>query len=412
MPNVFISHSTLDNDIAIKIAGQLKQNGVTAWIDDETIQAGDGIGTDISEGIDKCTHFFLLWSTHAQFSEMVKMEWNAALNRKKTIIVGILDNIKVPAILSGLRYLDFRNFDKAFRELLEALQETCTDNFKVIIESVHTGEVQHLTILRKANVRYLAIEAQKAFDLKTELDTGSISSFPIRWILVDVRAKQVWKDLPESERDRLYALVYSEAGPKFCYSELDKLEDIGVYNGIVFHAHFIQHATILEGLRYVHGDSNMRSLPSGSLIGTHKIDNMLAGLVRSQTGLNELGREPNLGEPIRLTIRLVDKDNNPVEGIGVDIYIPHQDKIEQNTFFPFSFVRGSKTNFNGEAIFEKILGRQTVRVSITTHKVYRDRWWEPDYGFSYSNTGDTSVKMKRLGEFYIGDKDCDVTFSI
>jgi hypothetical protein len=61
--DVFISHSTKDNQVADAICHVLEQNGVRCWIAPRDIAAGTDYGTEIIRGIKNCTVFFLFFPT-------------------------------------------------------------------------------------------------------------------------------------------------------------------------------------------------------------------------------------------------------------------------------------------------------------------------------------------------------------
>ena len=54
MAKVFISHSWKDNDIAKKIAYELKHDGAEIWIDYARIKPGEGLPDRIGEALEWC----------------------------------------------------------------------------------------------------------------------------------------------------------------------------------------------------------------------------------------------------------------------------------------------------------------------------------------------------------------------
>jgi hypothetical protein len=76
---IFMSHSSKDDDVALRIADELRQRGKQIWIDDYEIKPSkDLLPQQISDALQNCDIFILLWSKNAANSESVKLEWNAA----------------------------------------------------------------------------------------------------------------------------------------------------------------------------------------------------------------------------------------------------------------------------------------------------------------------------------------------
>ena len=121
MAKVFISHSWNDNDISRRIAHELKRDGAEIWIDYARIKGGEALPLRISQALEWCDTLVLTWSKSAADSYYVNLEWQAALDMKKRIVICMLDDAQRPAILRGFLYIDFKNFSKGYEQLLRAL---------------------------------------------------------------------------------------------------------------------------------------------------------------------------------------------------------------------------------------------------------------------------------------------------
>ena len=121
MAKVFISHSWHDNDIAKKIADNLKRDGAEIWIDYATIKSG-AIPVRISQALEWCDTMVLIWSKASAESYYVGLEWQSALDLQKAIIPCIIDDTKRPAILRGFLFIDLRDFDRGYEQLFQALE--------------------------------------------------------------------------------------------------------------------------------------------------------------------------------------------------------------------------------------------------------------------------------------------------
>lgn len=106
---------------------------------------------------------------------------------------------------------------------------------RVVIESVHTGQVCNLKVSPRVSVEWLAQKARAGAGLKDSVDVGSTTRLRIRWVLVDASAFGDWKELPGRMKQDIYAYVKSPGGVEVSFSNLDRLEDLGVHDGIVFY---------------------------------------------------------------------------------------------------------------------------------------------------------------------------------
>jgi hypothetical protein len=136
MPKVFISHSWEDNEIARKIADRLKNDGVTIWVDYESISGGDSLPDKICEALEWCDVLLLIWSNPAISSYYVGLEWKSALDLQKKIIPCVLDGSRLPAILRSFLYIDFRDFEDGYFKLLRALRG------KIYVPKSHPPEME------------------------------------------------------------------------------------------------------------------------------------------------------------------------------------------------------------------------------------------------------------------------------
>jgi len=69
---VFVSHSSKDNDIVKGVVSALEKYNIPYWLDSNEIKYGMKIASSIEQGIDNCTHFFLVWSKDAKKSDKTK----------------------------------------------------------------------------------------------------------------------------------------------------------------------------------------------------------------------------------------------------------------------------------------------------------------------------------------------------
>jgi hypothetical protein len=134
---VFLSHASEDKSFVRQFATDLKANGVTVWLDEEQMVAGDSLVHGLSDGLRSADHVLLFVSTAFFRSSWTTIEANAALrsafeHRKTTVIPLLLEDVwnKVPPLLSDILYVDFRDaasipaYRRALQQVLRAVFRT------------------------------------------------------------------------------------------------------------------------------------------------------------------------------------------------------------------------------------------------------------------------------------------------
>lgn len=122
MPKIFISHATEDSEISRRLAEYLRRDGAEVWIDTSRVAGGDILPDAIGEGIAWCDIFLLVWSRSAKDSYYVTLERNCAIENKKRIIPCLIDNEKLPTILSPFLRIDFTNLEQGYHILADDLK--------------------------------------------------------------------------------------------------------------------------------------------------------------------------------------------------------------------------------------------------------------------------------------------------
>jgi hypothetical protein len=125
---VFISHSSRDNALASRLAGDLRKDGFEVWYDNEQIHVGDTIMDKIDRGLSNCDYMIIVLSPQAVASAWVRQEllmfFNEELQRGQSVILPALcRDCEMPLLLKGRHFADFRySYDAGFAELRKALQ--------------------------------------------------------------------------------------------------------------------------------------------------------------------------------------------------------------------------------------------------------------------------------------------------
>ena len=111
MPDVFMSHSSADAEIAGQVVSALEGDGLSCWIAPRDIGPGSW-GDAIIRGIEACRAMVLLFSSSSNNSAHVLREVERAVNKKLTIIPFRIDdagtNRDMEYFLSATQWLDAR----------------------------------------------------------------------------------------------------------------------------------------------------------------------------------------------------------------------------------------------------------------------------------------------------------------
>jgi len=130
MTSVFMCHSSQDKPFVRWLAGSLRVEGATVWVDESEIKVGESLIDKISSGIDRCEYLAAILSANSVQSEWVKRELNIAITqeikgRKVKVIPLVIDKCDIPLFLLDKKYLSFRDREHpdldALRTLLDDL---------------------------------------------------------------------------------------------------------------------------------------------------------------------------------------------------------------------------------------------------------------------------------------------------
>lgn len=107
---VFISYSTHDLEHVDLLKRQLANTPISIFIAEHSVKPGNELTDVISEAIQQCDLFVLLWSSNAKASEWVSQEIGRAHALGKRILPLILtEGLTLPGFISGLKWLPVYN---------------------------------------------------------------------------------------------------------------------------------------------------------------------------------------------------------------------------------------------------------------------------------------------------------------
>lgn len=125
---VFISYSSKDYEVAVRLSVDLSNAGHIPWLDEFNILVGQSIPQEISTGLQGCDFVFVLLSNNSIKSHWVEREWqtkywNEIETGKIKVVPILLEKCEIPELLKTKKYADFtdNNYSRALDNILLAL---------------------------------------------------------------------------------------------------------------------------------------------------------------------------------------------------------------------------------------------------------------------------------------------------
>lgn len=246
--DLFISHASDDSKGYIQpLVNSLINYEVTFWLDSLEMKWGDNLVLKINEGLRKSRYVLLCLSEAFLARPWPETEMNAALAVQnehgiKKVLPLILNSkgkvLEAYPLIAGLIYREYRNGPEHIAVELASLvakQVTADELLHITVESIHTGQMSNLIVSPRVSIKWLVEQVRQEVGLKDSLDTGGFIPFPIRWVLVDAEAELEWKEMHIGEKRKVWAIVKTENGIMISKWGRDRLDNIDVYDNIVFH---------------------------------------------------------------------------------------------------------------------------------------------------------------------------------
>ena len=126
--DVFLSYSSADQNVARRLANDLKSAGIAVWYDEFRLKAGDPILHTIREGIERADVLLVLVSKNSIASKWVDRELRDAFEqfgeRGAPVIIPVcVDDAPVPEFLKSIKQVDLgSDYDEGLRQILRALE--------------------------------------------------------------------------------------------------------------------------------------------------------------------------------------------------------------------------------------------------------------------------------------------------
>lgn len=123
--HVFICYAREDEEFVLKFAKNLKERGVSVWLDQWDIPTGANWNRTIDQAIDECAQFLIVLSQSAIESQEVEGEWLTALDENKPVVPVICQECRLPRQLRPFQHVDFAaggpDDSTALTKVMEAL---------------------------------------------------------------------------------------------------------------------------------------------------------------------------------------------------------------------------------------------------------------------------------------------------
>ena len=125
--DAFISHSSIDKTIAVRLAHEIEEQGFRVWLDKREVLVGHNIVERVNWGIAESRFLILLLSANSVQSHWVKEEWTAAyiseIESKQVIILpALLEDCAIPPLLQSKRSADLRDWQSGAQDIIDAIR--------------------------------------------------------------------------------------------------------------------------------------------------------------------------------------------------------------------------------------------------------------------------------------------------
>ena len=145
---VFVSYSSHDLEHVEQLQRQLSDSPVEVFVAENSVAPSQELGSTISQAIEQCDLFILVWSKNAQDSAWVSQEVGRAGALKKKILPLVLtEGMQLPGFIQNLKYLSVhKEPEKALAQARQIVVGAYEE--KVKLESAHAqAEKDKLALL-------------------------------------------------------------------------------------------------------------------------------------------------------------------------------------------------------------------------------------------------------------------------
>ncbi|MFW3147284.1 MAG: toll/interleukin-1 receptor domain-containing protein [Thermoplasmatota archaeon] len=130
--DVFVSYSSADKDIALKVCESIETMGVDCWIAPRDVLPGMNYGKAIIQAINTCKVMVLVYSSHSDSSQQVLREVERAVSKNVFIIPIRIENVSPSEDFEY--YISTTHWLDAFRPPLEEHIHKLVDTINSVLE--------------------------------------------------------------------------------------------------------------------------------------------------------------------------------------------------------------------------------------------------------------------------------------
>lgn len=129
VPSAFLSHTALDKPRVRDVQIELRNAGITTWIDQAELKAGDSLAQKIGDAIEHADTLVAFLSKTSIRSRWVQKELNVAgtfeiSGDRLTLVPVLLDDVPLPPMLADKLFVDLRDPKKKLQELAKLVRAT------------------------------------------------------------------------------------------------------------------------------------------------------------------------------------------------------------------------------------------------------------------------------------------------
>ena len=173
--DVFLCHALEDKPMVRSIALGLERYGISTWIDEAEMRAGDILVEKISNAIEVSDSFCVFLTVNSITKNWVKFELSQAMEREISegasfVIPVLLHECKVPAFLRPKMYIDLRNWD-SYSLALEKLAIAIKHDIKEVPSGFNLEIVSNKNI--DDNLLYSLPPEQASLEFRLRYDKWS-----------------------------------------------------------------------------------------------------------------------------------------------------------------------------------------------------------------------------------------------
>ncbi len=145
--DVFFCHASEDKPMIKSVSLGLERYGISSWIDELEIQAGDSILEKIQTGISNSAYFFIFLSENSQSKPWVQLELKQAISLetkygKQFVFPVLMHDCKFPADIEERKYINLQNWD-VYSVGIQNLANIITGGVRVIPNDFDLTNLNH-----------------------------------------------------------------------------------------------------------------------------------------------------------------------------------------------------------------------------------------------------------------------------